>query len=90
MRLLAEISKEEFSDGADFLEKLRYVDDMAMAKSASPKEEATKIIEYTKKVLKIVQMKVKGWSVTGQEPSTELSEDGVSVGIGGMTLMFSS
>ena len=88
MRLLAEISKEEFSDGADFLEKLRYVDDMA--KSASPKEEATKIIEYTKKVLKIVQMKVKGWSVTGQEPSTELSEDGVSVGIGGMTLMFSS
>ena len=30
-------------------------------------------------------MKVKGWSVTGEDPSSELSEDGVSVGIGGMT-----
>ena len=83
MRLLAEIFKDEFPAVADFLERLRYVDDMA--KSASTKEEAIKIIEDTEKVLDTVKMKVKGWSVTGQEPPSELSEDGVSVGIGGMT-----
>ena len=53
MRLLAEIFKEEFPDVADFLERLRYVDDMA--KSASTKEEAMKIIEDTEKVLDIVK-----------------------------------
>ena len=30
-------------------------------------------------------MIVKGWSVTAQEPPAEISEDGVSMGIVGMT-----
>ena len=83
MRLLADIFRDKYPDVADFLERLRYVDDMA--KSASTGEEAAQIIEDTEKVLDTVKMKVKGWSVSGKEPPAELSEDGVSVGIGGMT-----
>ena len=82
MRLLAELFRDEFPDVADFLERLRYVDDMA--KSDTTKEEAAQIVKDTDKVLDTVKMKVKEWSITGQEPPAELSEDGVSVGIGGM------
>ena len=83
MRLLADLFRNDFPDVADFLERLRYVDDMA--KSVTNKDEAIKTIEDTEKVLNTVKMKVKGWSVTGQDPPPELTEDGVSVGFGGMT-----
>ena len=83
MRLLADYFRNDFPDVADFLERLRYVDDMA--KSVTNEEEAIKTIQDTENVLKTVKMKVKGWSVTGQDPSPELTEDGVSVGFGGMT-----
>ena len=81
--MLADYFRNDFPDVADFLERLRYVDDMA--KSVSEEEEATKTIEDTEKVLNTVNMKVKGWSVTGRDPPPELTEDGVSVGFGGMT-----
>ena len=62
--MLADYFRNDFPDVADFLERLRYVDDMA--KSVSEEEEATKTIEDTEKVLNTVNMKVKGWSVTGE------------------------
>merc|ERR1711867_281950 len=82
MRLLADHFRDVFPAVADFLERLRYVDDMA--KSVSTAEEAAKTISDTEEVLNTVKMKVKGWSVTGQKPPGELTEDGVSIGIGGM------
>ena len=79
---LADLFRDRFPAVADFLEKLRYVDDMA--KSVSTKMEALRLIQDTEEVLESVKMKIKGWSVSGQDPPPELTEDGISVGLGVM------
>ena len=83
MRLLAELVRDRFLAVADFLEKLRYVNDMA--NSVSTLKEAHQLIKDTDEVLESVKMKTKGWSVSGQDPPAEMSDDGISVGLGGMT-----
>ena len=45
-----------------------------------------KLIKESTEVLVSIQMYIKGWSRSGNDPPKELSEDGVSVGFVGLTL----
>ena len=62
----------------------RYVDDLA--KSTNSREESTKLIQETSKILEEkLKMSIKGWSISGENPPTDVSKDGVSVDLGGHT-----
>ena len=73
MRLLADLFRDKFPDVANFLERLRYVDDLA--NSVKSQEEALKLVKDTEEVLDSVEMKIKGWSITGENPPPELTDE---------------
>ena len=67
---------------ADFLHKGFYVDDGGT--SVKTMEDAYALTRETDAVLSTVNMFVKGWSISFNTPSPEVSDDGISVGFAGM------
>ena len=67
---------------ATLLIKKRYVDDLA--KGTKSKEESLKLTMETSQILKKkLNMEIKGWSIAGEKPPTQVTKDGVSVDLGG-------
>ena len=85
MTLLADMVRDKHPEVADLLETGRYVDDFG--KSTKSKEESKELIRKTEEALDLVQMKVKGWVVTGEEPPEDLTDDGIAVGFAGMSYL---
>ena len=83
IKLLADQFRDSFPDVSHFLEKLRYVDDLG--KSTKNIDESRELIKETEHVLDTLSIEIKGWAVAGEDPPTELTEDGFSVGFAGMT-----
>ena len=83
IRVFAEKIKAKLPDTAKLLLKNRYVDDLA--KSLINKKAAGELIEETEDALKGIGMNIKGWSISGEDPPEQLTEDGVSVSFAGMT-----
>ena len=82
-RLLSDLVKKEHPLVSKLLLKARYVDDIL--KSMKNLEEAVELMKETETVLKKIGMNIKGYSMSGQNPPEELTEDGVSVSLTGMT-----
>ena len=81
--LLAEYIQAKNPRLADLLKEDRFVDDIG---SSEDSHEAVKnIIQAANELFDSVSLSVKGWSVSGSEPHPDVSADGVSVDIGGMT-----
>ena len=83
IKMLADEIRGEFPEVAKLLVERRYVDDFG--KSTNSKEETKNLIDDTTTVLKKINMEVKGWTISGEEPLADLSDDGISVGFAGMT-----
>ena len=69
-------------DVADFIRDKFYVDDGG--NSVFTLEDAHELTSLTDSELARINMKVKGWSISFNQPSPEVSEDGISVGFAGM------
>ena len=82
-RLLARIVENDHPEVATLLERFCYVDDLG--KSTPSTEHSRKLMRLTEEVLAILQMKIKGWGLSGEDPPPELSEDGMTIGFAGMT-----
>ena len=67
---------------ANLLLVKRYVDDLG--DSLINEEKTDSIIKETTRVLRTVNMKVKGWAKSGVDPLEELSDNSVSVSFDGM------
>ena len=82
VKIVARELWESFPDVAALLIKFRYVDDIA--KSTNSLHESLKITADTSTILKEhLNMEIKGWSFTGQDPPPDVTKDGISVDIGG-------
>ena len=68
---------------ADFIKKNFYVDDGGV--SVRTMDDAYNLTTETDSALSSLGMHVKGWSVSFNSPSPDVSEDGLSVGFAGMT-----
>ena len=69
---------------AKLLTKRRYVDDIA--KSTNSKQESLQLTQDTSMILQEkLNMKIKGWSIAGEKPPSDITKDGVSVDLGGHT-----
>ena len=73
---------EKFPLSADLLPVKRYRDNLG--DSMINEEKTDSIIKETTRVLRAVNMKVKGWAKSGVNPPEELSENGVSLSFAGM------
>ena len=82
-KLLAEEVWNEFPEVATLLVLKRYVDDFGQ--STLGKTDTKNLISKTDKVLKRLNMEVKGWTISGEDPPEAASEDGVSAGFAGLT-----
>ena len=82
IKLLVDEIKESFPDVAKLLLDKRYVDDFGQ--STEGEKQTDSLINKTTSVLDKINMKVKGWAVSGADPPEEMSDDGVSVGFAGM------
>ena len=80
--LVAWKSVQERLQVADFIRDSFYVDDGGI--SVSSMENAHRLTEDTDAELSSVQMRVKGWTVSFNSPSPDVSDDGVSVAFAGM------
>ena len=54
-------------------------------KSKKSRDEAKTLIQKTEEVLKKINMKIKGWCISGEDPPDEISEDTKSIQFSGMT-----
>lgn len=72
----------EYKEGAEALKESAYMDDIPH--SSDSKEEIKKVGEGIKFTLGLVSMGVKAFTYSGEDPPTEVSEDGKSLGILGM------
>ena len=68
---------------ADTLKNSLYVDDIGDSKPDDIS--INRLTDAADKLFKPVGMEVKGWTKTGEDPNKELSTDGVTVSIGGMS-----
>ena len=68
-----------FPEVAAFLIMSQYIDDLA--KSLKSKDEAKRLALETEKVLGKINMSVKSWAVSGDDPPTEPTNDGGLVGM---------
>ena len=69
-RLLARIVENDHPEVATLLERFCYVDDLG--KSTPSTEHSRKLMRLTEEVLAILQMKIKGWGLSGEDPPPEL------------------
>ena len=70
---------DTFPEVATFLIKSQYINDLA--KLLKSKDKAKRLARETEEVLGKINMSVKGWAMSGNDPPPELTKDGVSVGI---------
>ena len=75
--------KDDFPKVVELLSRSRYVDDIL--KSLNTKQEALDLMEKTEKLLENIQMKIKGWSISGKNPPEEMSDDRCSITFSGLT-----
>ena len=83
VKKFCELIKVDHEEVARLLLKARYVDDIM--KSKKSKVEARTLINQTEDVLKKIDMKIKGWCMSGEDPPEELTEDKKSIQFSGMT-----
>ena len=83
MRTVAEDVKDPLPQVYKLLVDLRYVDDFG--KGNKNTEESKQLIKDTEDTLDKVQMRVKGWAISGEPPPSDLSDDGNSIGFAGMS-----
>ena len=83
LTMLAEFVQDKFPRLAELLRKDRFVDDVGS--SDFSKEIVMAIIKAANELFESVGLTVKGWSVSGSAPHPDVTADGVSVDIGGMT-----
>ena len=83
IKLLADEVWTDFPDVATMLVLKRYVDDFGQ--STESREATDILIAQTTEVLSRIAMKVKGWTVSGEDPPENVTDDGVSVSFGGKT-----
>ena len=83
LTMLAELVQDKFPRLAELLRKDRFVDDVGS--SDFSKEIVMAIIAAADELFESVGLTVKAWSVSGSVPHPDVSADGVSVDIGGMT-----
>ena len=77
-------TKEEFLEVAKVVLKWRYFDDFL--KSLKSKHTDLKLIKDTEVTLKKeINMDMKGWSMSAEKNPVELTEDGTSIKLAGMT-----
>ena len=79
---LADEIKEEYPELALLLNESTYVDDIGESKDSS--ECINSLSQVADKVLGELNVMVKAWTKTGCKPSEMVSDDGVSVLVGGM------
>ena len=83
LRRLSEEAEGITKEVADMLLRHRYVDDFM--KSVLNKQEAERLAREVNEALAQINMKTKGWTISGEEPREELTQDGVSIKVGGIT-----
>ena len=83
IRKFCELIREEFPEVVKLLLGNRYVDDIL--KSMRSRKEAQDLMEKTENVLKKINMKIKGWCMSGEDPPAQLTDDEVSVQFSGIT-----
>ena len=83
VRKFCELIREEFPEVVKLLLSNRYVDDIL--KSMRSRKEAQDLMEKTENVLKKIDMKIKGWCMSGEDPPAQLTDDDVSVQFSGIT-----
>ena len=83
IRKFCEIVKDDFPKVVELLSRSRYVDDIL--KSLNTEQEALDLMEKTEKLLENIQMKIKGWSISGKNPPAEMSDDRCSINFSGLT-----
>ena len=82
VRRIADQLWDTYPRVAFLLIKRRYVDDVG--RSTMSREDSSLLIQKTSEVLKEkLDMDIKGWCISGEQPSLEISSDGVSVPFGG-------
>ena len=54
-------------------------------KSLNTEDETLELRRETEKLLENIQMKIKGWSISGKNPPAEMSDDGYSINFSGLT-----
>ena len=79
---LAESVKDEKPAVAEVLTDRTYVDDIGDSKE--DERQCLALMAELDEVLGSVGCKIKGWAITGSDPSDKLSKDGLSLGVGGM------
>ena len=79
---LADEIREEYPDLALLLDESTYVDDMSESKSSL--EEIHDLANTGDKVFGELSVTVKAWTKSGEKPSSSISDDGVSILVGGM------
>ena len=67
---------------AELLEKARFVEDLADRDKSV--EAVQEIIEEANKLFESVGLQCKGWSISGSNPHPDVTDDGLSIGVGGM------
>ena len=82
LKLLADHVRHKNPRLAELLEKARFVDDLA---DSDKSVEAIKdIIEEANKLFESVGLQCKGWSISGSNPHPDVTDDGLTIGVGGM------
>ena len=81
--MLAEHVEEKSPRLAELLRKDRFVDDVGSSEAGI--ETVTALIKAADELFESVGLAVKGWSVSGSAPHPDVTADGMSVDIGGMT-----
>jgi len=67
---------------AEFLRLCRYVDDLGSSKLSL--DECKDITRRADELFAKVDLSVKGWSYSGEDPPSTVSKDGMSIGVAGM------
>ena len=83
LRRFADTIRNIFPLVAKLICRNRYVDDVL--KSIKSKQAARKLIEDTEKALKDINMEIKGWGLSGEDPPKQLTDDGKSINVAGMS-----
>ena len=82
LKLLADHVRHRNPRLAELLEKARFVDDLA--DSDKSVKAVMEIIEEANELFESVGMQCKGWSISGSNPHPDVTDDGLTIGVGGM------
>lgn len=83
LRRFSDTIRNSLPEVAKLISKNRYVDDIL--KSCISIAVAKGLIKDTEETLKDINMEIKGWCLSGEDPPKELTDDGATVSLAGMT-----